>query len=426
MERQSALGVPSTSPFCPHFGRAPHSLVGRDELLADLGGGLATGPGDARYTSVLMGVRGSGKTVLLSEVEDRAAADGWVVLSLDAGTPGLLDRIVQTIRNADRTYEVLGIADLGRRRSVEKSVGIRLGPLAGQVSAREHMDRMAHMGLREHLAYLAQAALKSGTSVLLTVDEMHGIDRTESRRLSNELQHITKRGEMPLAFVGAGLLELKTTLLKDRKMTFFHRCEHFEMPPLGVADALVGLAGPVRQAGGEITEEALEMASKAVGSSPFRLQVIGDMAWKIAGAPENPIDAHAAAAATRAADEEVKKKVALPAWHDLSRTDQAVLAAVAGKGGAASPTEVAREAGFSSQHAQEALGRLRDTGYLDRPRAGTYRLTDLVPLAVVLDEGSIQDAEERDSAPTACRAWMPRANAYCALNAGHSGGHRSR
>ena len=184
MEQRSALGIPSTSPFSPHVGRAPQSLVGRDALLADLGGGLATGPRDARYTSILMGVRGSGKTVLLSEIEDRAASDGWVVLSLDAGTPGLLDRIVQTIRNADRAYEALGIAGFGTSRSVEKSVGIRLGPLAGEISTTEHQDRMAHMGLREHLVFLAQAALKSETSVLLTVDEMHGIarrGRTEDR-----------------------------------------------------------------------------------------------------------------------------------------------------------------------------------------------------------------------------------------------------
>lgn len=426
MVQESALGVPSTSPFRPHFGRAPQSLVGRDELLADLGGGLATGPSDARYTSVLMGVRGSGKTVLLSEIEDRAAADGWVVLSLDAGTPGLLDRIVRMIRNADQTYEALGIADLGTSRSVEKSVGIRLGPLAGKISTTKHRDQMSHMGLREHLAFLAQAAVNSETSVLLTVDEMHGIDRTEGRRLSNDLQHITKRSNMPLAFVGAGLLEMKTTLLKDRKMTFFHRCEHFEMPPLDVTDAIVGLASPIRAAGGEITVEALELASEAVGSSPFKLQVIGDTAWKIAGAPEGAIDTSAADTAIRAANEEVKKKVALPAWHDLSGTDQSVLVAVAAMGGTASPAEVARQADMGSEHAQEVLGRLRETGYLSRPRTGTYQLTDLVPLAVVLDHDGLQEVEEPSLAPPECREWMPRANAYCTLNAGHSGGHRSR
>lgn len=424
MEVRSALGVPSTSPFSPNFGRAPRSLVGRDNLLASLGGGLATGPHDARYTSVLMGVRGSGKTVLLSEIEDRAAADGWVVLSLDAGTPGLLDRIVRTIRNADRAYEALGAADLAKTRSAERSVGIRLGPLAGQISGTEHENRLAHMGLREHLTFLAQAAQHSGTSVLLTVDEMHGIDRTEGRRLSNDLQHITKRGNMPLAFVGAGLLEMKTTLLQDRKMTFFHRCEHFEMPPLDVTDAMVGLAGPIRDTGGTITDEALDLASEAVGASPYRLQVIGDFAWKMAGAPERPIDAVAARTAVRAADEDVRKKVALPAWHDLSRTDQRVLVAVVTSGGGASPTMVAQRADISSDHAQEALGRLRRTGYLDRPRTGVYRLTDLVPSALVLDEGAILDETDPGPLPL-CREWMPQSNAYCVLNQGHSGGHRS-
>ncbi|WP_419839078.1 ATP-binding protein [Candidatus Poriferisodalis sp.] len=425
MTGRSALGLPSTSPFSPNFGRAPQSLVGRDDLLADLGGGLATGPHDARYTSVLMGVRGSGKTVLLSEIEDRAAADGWVVLSLDAGTPGLLDRIVQTVRNADRTYEALGMANPARTRSAERSVGIRLGPLAGQISVTEHDDRLTHMGLREYLTFLAQAARRSDTSVLLTVDEMHGIDRTEGRRLSNDIQHITKRGNMPLAFVGAGLLEMKTTLLQDRKMTFFHRCEHYEMPPLDASDAMIGLASPIRDAGGTITDEALELAAKAVGASPYKLQVIGDFAWRIAGAPEKSIDAVAARTAVQAADKDVRKKVALPAWHDLSRTDQRVLVAVASIDGGASPQVVAQRAGLSGDHAQESLSRLRKTGYLDRPRAGTYRLTDLVPLATVLDEGAILDETDSGAAPL-CRQWMPQSNAYCILNQGHSGGHRSR
>ena len=401
-------------------------MVGRDDLLADLGSGLVTGPHDARYTSVMMGVRGSGKTVLLSEIEDRAAADGWVILSLDAGTPGLLDRIVQTVRNAGQTYEALGIAASGGTRSVEKSVGIRLGPLVGKFSTIDHQDRLTHMGLREHLAFLARVALENETSVLLTVDEMHGIDRTEGRRLSNDLQHVTKRGDLPLAFVGAGLLEMKATLLQDRKMTFFHRCEHYEMPPLGVVDAVVGLARPIREAGGEITEEALRLASMSVGDFPYKLQVVGDLAWKVAGAPENIIDVDAANTAIVAAEAEMRKKISLPAWCDLSTTDRAVLAAVATRGGIASPVEVATSTGLRVGNVQVALGRLRDTGYLHRPHSGTYELTDLVPLAVVLDESGFSGAEVVGLAMWDCREWMPRSRAYCVLKAGHSGGHRSK
>ena len=433
MMSESLLGKPSTSPFAPHFGKSPHSLVGRDNLLSEIGDGLVTGPSDQRYTSILMGVRGSGKTVVLNEVEDRAAADGWVVLSMDAGTPGLLERIVQAISSADRTYEALGLGlnKSTSRRAVEKSIGIRLGPLEGKMASTDYHDHKLNMGLREHLTYLVQAAQRTNTSVLLTVDELQGIDRMEGRRLSNDLQHITKRAEMPLAFLGAGLLELKHTLMQDRKMTFFHRCEHFDMPPLETDDATVGLAGPIRGVGGTITNEALALAARSVDGSPYKLQVIGDIAWKTAGAPGNVIDAYAVEVATNAAEETLNAKVGVPAWHDLSEGDQDILASVTIRGGTATPSEVAQNARASEKSASNALRRLTDLGYVDRPRHGIYRATNLVPRDVVLSEG--WHSVDIGGSPTTssallqtCRKWMPRAKTYCVLTQGHSGGCRSK
>lgn len=76
----SARPLASTSanpnPFSPDFGQVPDALVGRDNLLADLYEGLDAGPGDSRYTSIVLGVRGSGKTVVLTEAERHAAACG--------------------------------------------------------------------------------------------------------------------------------------------------------------------------------------------------------------------------------------------------------------------------------------------------------------------------------------------------------------
>lgn len=429
MTTESALGTPSTSPFSPHFGRSPWSLVGRDDLLADLGSGLATGPRDARYTAVVSGVRGSGKTVLLNEIEDRAAQDGWVILSLDAGTPGLLDRIMNAVRYADDAYETLEAAGIGRSRSVERSVGVRLGPVEGRVATKEYRDRMHGLGLREHLSYLAQAASDCGTSVLLTVDELHGVERQEGRRLSNDLQHVTKRADMPLAFLGAGLLEMKTTLLRDRKMTFFHRCEHFEVPPLDTGDAMVGLARPIREAGGTIDDEALRLATNAVGSSPYKLQVIGDLAWRTAGAPEHPITIEDAERAVDAAGDVVAKKVSIPAWHDLSTGEQSVLSAVADAGGVATPAQIRSTTSISAGYTNETLGRLKDSGYLEKTVGCTYRLTELVPLEVVASVsgfGEIGGEQPLAAQARSCRVWMPRAKAHCVLNCGHSGRHRSR
>ena len=111
------VGEVSTNPFSPDFGQPPEALVGREQLLSDLRSGLTTGPRDARFTSLLLGPRGSGKTVVLAEMEDAATASGWIVMSADAGTGGLLDRILQSIAKARSSHDGADAADIdGFRR----------------------------------------------------------------------------------------------------------------------------------------------------------------------------------------------------------------------------------------------------------------------------------------------------------------------
>jgi len=76
------------NPFTPDFGQQPSRLVGRDDLVATLKQGLGAGPRDPRFTSLLLGPRGSGKTVILNHLKNEARASSWIVLSLDATTDG--------------------------------------------------------------------------------------------------------------------------------------------------------------------------------------------------------------------------------------------------------------------------------------------------------------------------------------------------
>ncbi|MXW60536.1 MAG: ATP-binding protein [Acidimicrobiaceae bacterium] len=71
--------------------------VGRDDLLRSLRSGLGAGPGDPRFTSVLLGPRGSGKTVTLNMIEDIACNAGWLVLLLDASTSDIMERLEEHI-----------------------------------------------------------------------------------------------------------------------------------------------------------------------------------------------------------------------------------------------------------------------------------------------------------------------------------------
>ena len=431
MVSDSPLGRASSSPFSPGFGWTPRSLVGRDDLLFDLGSGLVTGPSDSRYTSLLMGVRGSGKTVALNEIEDRAYADGWVVLTLDASSPGLPQRIMRTIAGAGERYEGLGLPHAASGKSVQRSFGIRLGVLEGNLSTTESYDLHSPTGLREQLTRLAEAAVRQGIGVLLTVDELHGIDRGEARRLAGDLQHITKRAGMPLAFIGAGLLEMKHTLMRDTKLTFFHRCEHYEMPPLTLADATKGLAGPIRGANGRITDEALAKAARSVGSSPYRLQVIGHQAWTAADAPIGVIDRAAADLAAEVAEGIVDNNIGIPAWHDLSDSEQSILEAMAHLGGHATVGSIAARLRITRKHTGNTLRRLNLSGYLERGSQREFRLSELVPERVILNEtrfssGLPRERDSRKPVTPRCRNWMPRAKAYCVLSTGHAGRCRSR
>ncbi|MFC7362220.1 ATP-binding protein [Nocardioides astragali] len=73
-------------------GTSPPLLVGRDTDLDDFREGLRGGPGSPERATLVTGLRGTGKTVMLNAYEDVAGAEGWLVIS-ETATPNLIDRI---------------------------------------------------------------------------------------------------------------------------------------------------------------------------------------------------------------------------------------------------------------------------------------------------------------------------------------------
>ena len=70
------------NPFKPTAGAEPPVLVGRDKVLEDFADGLAEGPGARGRLMRITGPRGSGKTVLLTELGDMARDEGWEIICL--------------------------------------------------------------------------------------------------------------------------------------------------------------------------------------------------------------------------------------------------------------------------------------------------------------------------------------------------------
>ena len=60
--------------FSPSFGNRPSYLVGRGNVISTFISGLEQEPGNRDRAMLMLGQRGSGKTVLLWELADRAQA----------------------------------------------------------------------------------------------------------------------------------------------------------------------------------------------------------------------------------------------------------------------------------------------------------------------------------------------------------------
>ena len=431
MSSASAFVAPR-NPFTPGFGQPPRTLVGRDEMLSEIQATLATGPSDPRFTLLILGQRGSGKTVLLDQIEAFVEASGGIVLSLEPASRGGLQRqIIARVAAAYSAYEGASSAspEASERRRL---TGLRVAGVGA--SWQPPASPRSFWEARDYLTELASYAASRETLVLLSIDEFHSVNRADGRQLAQDIQRITKRSGLPLAFIAAGLAEMAYTLLSDKKMTFFQRCERRDMPPLTRIDAWRCLRETIRSAGGTITEDALSTAASAAGGLPYRLQLIGAHAWSAAGAPAGGIDAACVRQAVRQADEDVHHKVVVPAWHDLTEHDRFYLRAVAELGPAATRKEIARAMPKVSRYSLYGCERrLEAAGHIAVTSAGAIRTVGVLSVEAVKHLSTAEIGYDTDTAGLVaapsegrCPKWMPRAKQRCALTAGHKGACRTR
>ncbi|MDE0135604.1 MAG: ATP-binding protein [Acidimicrobiaceae bacterium] len=440
MAAEAHPAPPPANLFTPSFGHSPHQMVGRDALLRSLYEAMQSGSGHKHRSTLVMGPRASGKTVMLNAVEEMAAELGYVTISVDAGTAGVAERI---LRRIDRAAAELQQGTPRRQPETRTKAGLHLGPLSLSHERKRERSASPTGDIREALDGFQRRVIAEGAAgVLLTVDEMHRVDIGEMIRLANDLQHVTTRAEAAVMFVGASLPDIKS-LLDDDRLSFFRRCADEDLAPLDTADAYAFITGTMSDAGGDYDPDAVYSLAETAGPLPYEMQLLGDYAWRFAGAPMRPIGHEAVEAALRSASAEMHRKVYAPLWARLSSDERQVITEFAGNEGC-----------VTRQHLGQAL-----TGMIDRlgdiVRSLEYRaclaaaddspdsdpdllcLGPALSLAAAQHEARIETAYRQNAAYTGpagptgtrlprCAKLMPRAKKRCVLRRGHSGGCKSR
>lgn len=115
---------PVRNPFAPSAGRRPPELAGRDEILAAANTATRRAAiGKYARPTMLLGLRGTGKTVLLNEFRKIGEGHGLIVSSIEAPEGANLARLV--VPEMRKVLRSLSSVESARHRAAKGLRGLR-------------------------------------------------------------------------------------------------------------------------------------------------------------------------------------------------------------------------------------------------------------------------------------------------------------
>jgi hypothetical protein len=352
------------NPFSPSFGISPPVLAGRQPMIDAFRSALQGGIGSPGRATLYLGGRGSGKTVLLNEIEDVAAQEGWITVS-ETAAPGIITRLVEH-RLPAAAREVSG----------SDGPSVRLRSISGfgfGVGLHHPAPEQSEGDVRSMMEALAAELAERGNGLLLTVDEIQGAVRDELAELAVGIQHLLRqRAAIAVAFGGLPGV-VKDRLLNDSVLTFLRRAERHTLGTVKAFEAYDVLEETARIGGKGFEPDALRLAADASAGYPFMIQLIGYHAWKASG-ERATISVGDIDTSVPAAQERLGALVLEPALGDLSPNDRRFLLAMSVDDGPSKIGELAGRLGTSSNQASQYRLRLLDTQMIDSPSRGLVNI----------------------------------------------------
>lgn len=298
------------NPYTPNAGARPPALVGRDDELEAfkvLLARLLCGYTD--QSMLITGLRGVGKTVLLTRFQELAREGGWTTVEAEiTKNSDFGDRMANFARRAllqlaprDRWKEraaraaaVLRSFQLTLQSDGSVTAGFDVEPAAGLADSG-HLDE----DLTDVFLALGEAAQEQGSGVVFLIDEVQFLDAPEFEALIAAM-HKTVQRQLPITLVGAGLPQLPR--LAGEAKSYAERL--FKFPQIGrlsAEQARIALAEPAKRLGVEFEPDALAAAVGFTEGYPYFLQEYGNTLWnQVEDSPVTAADVSSAQAAVEA------------------------------------------------------------------------------------------------------------------------------
>lgn len=244
------------NPFKPTAGAEPPVLVGRERVVRDFCDGIEEGVGAPARLMRITGPRGSGKTVLLTELGDVAKTYGWTVIDVVA-SGNLTDKIKRALRD--------------RLPRADVSLRANLGLISAQADFAESADQP---DIREVLTGVTTRLTAKGSGLLVTVDEIQDGSEDEIRELAVAVQHLI-RERQNIAFAFAGITTGVMNLINGRSLTFLRRAKAEELAAIPIAEVAESFEQTFSQRGIDASEALVNKMASATQGYAYLIQLVG-------------------------------------------------------------------------------------------------------------------------------------------------------
>lgn len=337
--------------------------MGRGPVITEFADALDDGPGAPGRALLLSGQRGVGKTALLNALEDEAKKRGWLIIS-ETALSGLIGRI-----STDHLPRLL--AEHDPRGNVERRfAGFSAPARMGGVSFDTDKRHQPTPSLRSQLTELCGHLARTGTGVVITIDEISPDTLEDLRAIAATVQHLF-REDLPIAVIMAGLPQSVESLLDASGITFLRRAMHHPLGAVSRDDARQGLEVPVAEAGLTWSDQALSQAVEATRGYPYMLQLVGFHAYRTA---VGEIGTREVAAAIDRATRDVSSLVHRPTISSLTAVEVRFLEAMAEDEGPTLTADIATRMGKSAVYVGQYRRRLLDKHIITAPERGLVAL----------------------------------------------------
>ena len=326
------------NPFTLSFGKKPLQYISRLSQTQQI---LETfqAPVPSNQIFMITGVRGSGKTVMMTNIaHELKADDSWIVIELNP-TRDLLQSLAAKIYSLPEMHARflnarLDFSAFGLGLSVENSAPAT--------------------DIENVLELMLDQIKESGKRLLITIDE---VTCSEYIRIFVSSFQIFLRQEQPIFLLMTGLYENLYDLQNDKSLTFLYRAPKLLLEPLNYT----AVRNHYMKIFNIDTESASKMTSLTKGY-PFAFQVLGYLYWE--NRSTKNIDE-----ILPEYDQYLEEYVYSKIWSELSEQDQRILLSMSPDDGL-KVKELRTRLQMSSELFSVYRDRLRRKGVIDTHEYG--------------------------------------------------------